>query len=150
MSTEKRLVIYTDGACSPNPGIGGYGVLFVTDLGDEFIGGGALQSTNNIMELTAVIRALECVDSDIPIDLHSDSTYVVNGFNEWLPGWLRRNWDQVKNVDLWKRAVALAKGRDLRLYHVRAHRENGTHHERQNCRVDRIAVRCRQDLARKV
>lgn len=146
-SQPHRLLVYTDGACSPNPGVGGWAVLFLTDCGDVFIGGGERASTNNIMELTAAIRALECIDSDIPVDLHSDSTYVVKGVNEWLAGWQRRQWKDVANTALWQRLAALLPGRDVRFFHVRAHREHGNEHERRNCQCDHLAVRFRKFIS---
>jgi ribonuclease HI len=102
------VVIYTDGACSGNPGPGGWGaVMFYGDRRKE-ICGGELATTNNRMELMAAIRALESLTRPCKVELHTDSQYVQKGIHEWIHGWKKRGWltadkKPVKNDDLWKR-----------------------------------------------
>jgi ribonuclease HI len=115
-----ELTAYTDGACSGNPGPGGWGVLLVAREGDRVLrertlAGGEALTTNNRMELTAAIAALEALERPARITLVTDSAYVKNGITEWLDGWKRRGWrvadgKPVKNVDLWQRLDA-ARGR---------------------------------------
>jgi ribonuclease HI len=103
-----QVVIHTDGACSGNPGPGGWGaVLHYADKEKE-LWGGELQTTNNRMELMAAIQALEALNRPCRVELHTDSQYVMKGISEWIHGWKRRGWltadkKPVKNDDLWKR-----------------------------------------------
>lgn len=99
--------IYTDGACKGNPGPGGWGVLLKSGATVKELHGGELQTTNNRMELLAVIRALESLKRPCHVTLHLDSQYVLKGITEWLPGWKAKGWrtaarQPVKNVDLWQ------------------------------------------------
>jgi len=109
----EKIVIYTDGGCRGNPGIGGWGVWLRYKDHDKKLKGSELNTTNNKMELTASIRALEVLkSSDITVDLYTDSKYVIQGINEWIDGWKAKGWKTankkpVKNVDLWKRLDAL-------------------------------------------
>ena len=104
----EKIVIYTDGGCRGNPGIGGWGVWLRYKDHDKKLKGSELNTTNNKMELTASIRALESIkSSDINVDLYTDSKYVIQGINDWIEGWKAKNWKTankkpVKNVDLWK------------------------------------------------
>jgi ribonuclease HI len=106
-----KVVIYTDGACSGNPGPGGWGaILFWGDRRKE-LSGGELSTTNNRMELMAAIQALEALNRPCDVELHTDSQYVQKGIHEWIHGWKRRGWltadkKPVKNDDLWKRLDA--------------------------------------------
>jgi ribonuclease HI len=108
-SAEKVVEIYTDGACSGNPGPGGWGVLLrYGDVEKELCGGEAGLTTNNRMELMAAIRALESLKWPVTVRLHTDSTYVRSGITKWLPNWKRNGWrtsdkQPVKNADLWQR-----------------------------------------------
>jgi ribonuclease HI len=102
-----RVEIYTDGACKGNPGPGGWGVLLKSDGSEKELFGGELGTTNNRMELTAVIRALQALKRPCQVVLHADSQYVLKGITEWLAGWKAKGWktaakQPVKNVDLWK------------------------------------------------
>jgi ribonuclease HI len=103
-----HVVIHTDGACSGNPGPGGWGaVLHYADKEKELCGGD-LQTTNNRMEMMAAIQALEALKKPCKVELHTDSTYVMKGISEWIHNWKRRGWltadkKPVKNDDLWKR-----------------------------------------------
>ncbi len=104
--------IYTDGACKGNPGPGGWGVLLKSASAQKELFGGELLTTNNRMELTAVIKALSALKRPCHVRLHVDSQYVLKGMTEWLPGWKARGWKTaakapVKNVDLWQQLDAL-------------------------------------------
>ena len=104
--------IYTDGACKGNPGPGGWGVLLKTGATIRELFGGELGTTNNRMELLAVIRALQALKRPCQVTLYLDSQYVLKGITEWLPGWKAKGWrtaskQPVKNVDLWKELDAL-------------------------------------------
>ena len=109
--TMSKVVIYTDGACSGNPGPGGWGaILFYGDKRRE-LKGGERNTTNNRMELMAAIQALEALTRPCKVELHTDSQYVQKGIHEWIHGWKRRGWltadkKPVKNDDLWKRLDA--------------------------------------------
>ena len=110
MSTP--LLIYTDGACKGNPGIGGWGVLMCYGAHRKTLSGAEAMTTNNRMELTAAIEALRAVKRACPIVLTTDSSYVKNGITQWLAGWKRNGWKTadkkaVKNVDLWQALDAL-------------------------------------------
>lgn len=136
-----HVEIFTDGACSGNPGPGGWAYLIRDDAGREIEGsGGAPQTTNNKMEMLAAIEAMESLDGPHDVDLYSDSQYVVNGLKTWLDGWKRKGWKRagnqpVKNVDLWKRLDALRSHHNLTPIWVRGHNDHA-----ENERVDRLAV----------
>lgn len=103
---SKNIEIYTDGACRGNPGPGGWGVLIVAGERQKTLHGGEPETTNNRMELTAAIEALNALKSQQNVVLHTDSKYVMDGINEWMPNWKRRGWrtaskKPVKNQDLW-------------------------------------------------
>ncbi len=108
MTDEGKAVdIYTDGACKGNPGPGGWGALLVYDGREKELFGGERETTNNRMELTAVIRALETLTRPCRVRLHTDSKYVQQGISEWIHGWKRNGWrtsnkQPVKNADLWR------------------------------------------------
>ena len=111
-----QVVIYTDGACKGNPGPGGWGVLLRSADGSEKeLFGGELDTTNNRMEMTAVIEALMALKRPCEVTLHLDSQYVLKGITEWLSGWKAKGWrtaakQPVKNVDLWQKLDALVAG----------------------------------------
>jgi ribonuclease HI len=121
-----RVEIYTDGACKGNPGVGGWGVLLkVGDVEKELFGGEA-RTTNNRMELMAVIQALAALKRPSRVRLHTDSQYVHKGISEWIVSWKRRGWktadkQPVKNVDLWQQLDALASQHDIQWVWVRGH-----------------------------
>jgi ribonuclease HI len=107
--------IYTDGACKGNPGPGGWGALLQSSDARKELCGGELDTTNNRMEMLAVIEALSALKRPCRVTLHVDSQYVLKGMTEWLPGWKARGWKTaakapVKNVDLWQRLDALVNG----------------------------------------
>ena len=102
------VVIYTDGACSGNPGPGGWGAILISGGHRRDILGGELATTNNRMELMAAIQALEALNKPCKVELHTDSQYVMKGISEWIHGWKKRGWltadkKPVKNDDLWRR-----------------------------------------------
>ncbi|HET9114210.1 MAG TPA: ribonuclease HI [Burkholderiales bacterium] len=118
--------IYTDGACKGNPGVGGWGALLVSGTHRKEIFGGEAMTTNNRMELLAVIAALESLKVRSRVLLHADSQYVLKGIAEWLPNWKKRGWrtssnGPVKNVDLWQRLDALAALHDMQWIWVKGH-----------------------------
>ncbi|HKP77770.1 MAG TPA: ribonuclease HI, partial [Phenylobacterium sp.] len=102
------VVIYTDGACSGNPGPGGWGAILMHGASVKELSGGELQTTNNRMELMGAIQALEALTKPCEVELHTDSQYVMKGISEWIHAWKRRGWKTadgkpVKNDDLWRR-----------------------------------------------
>jgi len=133
--------IYTDGACRGNPGPGGWGVLLKSGDREKELFGGESATTNNRMELMAVIQALQALKRPCEVTLHVDSQYVLKGITEWLPGWKRKGWrtaagQPVKNVDLWQQLEKLVKegGHALDWRWVRGH--NG---DPGNERADQLA-----------
>ena len=125
MSTTK-LEIWTDGACKQNHGVGGWGALLVWGEHRLEIYGGERLTTNNQMELTAVISALSALKRPCPIILHTDSSYVKNGITQWVHGWKRNGWrtadkKPVKNVELWQRLDALASRFEIEWRWVKGH-----------------------------
>lgn len=133
------LEIYTDGACRGNPGPGGWAALLSTGDHERELSGAEVLTTNNRMELTAVIRALEALKRPVRARLYTDSEYVRRGISEWLPGWKARGWrtagkKPVKNQDLWERLDALAAGHSIEWHWVPGHAGVPG-----NERVDRLA-----------
>jgi len=121
--------IYADGACKGNPGPGGWGAWLKYNGNEKSICGGEANSTNNRMELTAVIRALELLKRPSKVKLYTDSSYVQKGMTEWLAGWKARDWrtadkKPVKNDDLWRMLDVLAKGHQIEWIWVRGHNGN--------------------------
>jgi len=122
----KDIVIYTDGACSGNPGPGGWGALLSWKGYEKEIFGGELESTNNRMELMATIQALEILKRTGSIALYTDSTYVRDGITKWIHAWKQNGWrtaakKPVKNKDLWKRLEAALMGHNVEWYWVKGH-----------------------------
>ena len=158
---EAEIVIFTDGACSGNPGPGGWGVVLKHPATKRIktLSGGDPNTTNNRMELTAAIEALQAVDASRRRRIHlvSDSEYVIRGLREWIVGWIASDWRRgkgkgggpLKNVDLWKQLYELTLRHDLSYEHVAAH---SGHPENEEC--DRLAaaeiklIRERQKLER--
>ena len=126
----EKIVIYTDGGCRGNPGIGGWGVWLRYKDHDKKLKGSALNTTNNQMELTASIKALQNLKStDITIDLYTDSNYVIQGINEWIDAWKVKDWKTankkpVKNVDLWKQLDTLNQKFSVNWYWVKGHSDD--------------------------
>ena len=131
MKTQPSLFAYTDGACSGNPGPGGWGVLLIAKNGDTEVkrrelSGGAPDTTNNRMELMAAIAALETLERATPITIVTDSKYVKNGLTEWIHGWKRNGWrtagkKPVKNAELWRRLDEAASRHDVNWEWIRGH-----------------------------
>jgi ribonuclease HI len=124
--TADIIYIYSDGACKGNPGVGGWGALLVMGGHRKEICGGERDTTNNRMEMTAVIRALEALKRPSTVEVHTDSQYVQKGISEWMPGWKRRNWrtadgKPVKNQDLWLQLDALSQLHRIEWKWVRGH-----------------------------
>jgi len=114
-TTAQHVVIYTDGACKGNPGPGGWGALMTTSDSVKELFGGELSTTNNRMEMTAVIEALAALKRPCRVTLYVDSQYVLKGMTEWIKGWKARGWrtaakEPVKNVDLWQKLDLLVSG----------------------------------------
>jgi len=121
--------IYTDGACKGNPGVGGWGALLGWNGRTRELCGGEAHTTNNRMEMTAVIRALEALTRKSRVRLHTDSKYVQQGINEWIHSWKKRGWrtadrKPVKNEDLWRRLDQLAGEHEIEWLWVRGHDGN--------------------------
>jgi ribonuclease HI len=139
--SDKVVEIYADGACKGNPGPGGWGVLLRTGGVERELYGGEPATTNNRMELTAVIRGLEALKRRCAVRLYTDSQYVHKGISHWIHDWKRRSWrtadkKPVKNVDLWQRLDALAKEHDVEWHWVRGHAGHP-----ENERADALANR---------
>ena len=126
----KKVVIYTDGACSGNPGPGGWGSILIYDDIRKEISGGKKDTTNNIMEMTAVIEGLKLLKYPCKVKVYSDSAYVVNAFNQkWIQGWKKNGWknsskEAVKNRELWEKLDELTSIHDVRFIKVKGHSDN--------------------------
>jgi ribonuclease HI len=123
---KTTISIYTDGACSGNPGPGGWGAILKWAGHEKELKGGEAHTTNNRMELMAAIAALEALKRDCVVDLHTDSQYLRNGIMTWIHGWKRNGWrtadkKPVKNVDLWQRLDAAITRHDVRWHWVKGH-----------------------------
>ena len=124
--SDNVIDIYTDGACKGNPGVGGWGALLSGGGKSSELYGGETQTTNNRMEMTAVIRALETLGCRCSVRLHTDSKYVQLGISEWIHAWKKRGWKTadkkpVKNEDLWRRLDELAAQHDIEWLWVKGH-----------------------------
>ncbi|MCX7627011.1 MAG: ribonuclease HI [Methylophilaceae bacterium] len=140
MSNE-LIEIYADGACRGNPGPGGWGAWLRSGRHEKELFGGELQTTNNRMELTAVIRALECLKRPSRVRIFTDSQYVQKGISEWIKDWKARGWrtsnrEPVKNADLWQRLDALASQHEIEWVWVKGHAGHAG-----NVRADALANR---------
>lgn len=123
---EDRVDIWTDGACSGNPGPGGWGAVLVWRGQEREISGGESETTNNRMELMAAIEALQLLQRQTGVRLHTDSQYVMKGLTQWIHGWKRNGWmtksgSEVKNTDLWKRLDALCATYEVEWRWVKGH-----------------------------
>jgi ribonuclease HI len=126
----EKIVIYTDGGCRGNPGVGGWGAWLRYKDHDKKLKGSELDTTNNKMELTASIKALQALkSSDITIDLYTDSKYVIQGINDWIEGWKAKGWKTankkpVKNVELWKQLDDLNQEFSVNWHWVKGHSDD--------------------------
>ena len=141
LNNMDEVTIYTDGACSGNPGPGGWGAILMLGENRKEISGGSENTTNNIMELTAVIEALKILKRPCKVNIYSDSAYVVNAFlQKWIYGWMKKGWktaggDPVKNKELWQELYSLTKTHDVTFIKVKGHADNEF-----NNRCDEMAV----------
>jgi ribonuclease HI len=141
---EKPFVeIFTDGACSGNPGVGGYGVILRSGEREKELSGCETLTTNNRMELTAVIKALEALKKPCRVKVVTDSNYVVQGMTSWIYSWLKNNWlnnrkQEVVNKDLWEKLLKLSEGHEIVWEWVRGH---NAHTENERCdNLARLAI----------
>lgn len=131
-----RVEIFTDGACSGNPGVGGWGAILRYKTTEKELSGGELNTTNNRMELMAVIQALSALKFTCNISLYTDSKYVMSGITEWMDNWKKNGWhtankkQPVKNIDLWQQLDELVQKHEIRWVWVKGH--NG-HAENERC-----------------
>lgn len=136
----EEVTIYTDGACSGNPGPGGWGAILMYKDNKKEISGGKENTTNNVMELTAVIEALKLLKFPCKVNLYSDSAYVVNAFlQKWINNWQKNNWktadkQDVKNKELWQELLTLTKTHQVTFIKVKGHADN-----EYNNRCDELA-----------
>ncbi len=138
---ESAVEIYADGACRGNPGPGGWGAILRSGGREREIFGGEAQTTNNRMELTAVIEALSALTKPSKVRVYTDSQYVQKGISEWIHNWKRRGWltadkKPVKNVDLWRRLDEIAGGHEVEWHWVKGHAGHP-----ENERADALANR---------
>ncbi len=136
----KHVTIYTDGACSGNPGPGGWGAILQYGTAEKEMSGGEKQTTNNRMELLGVINALQALREPCIVDLYTDSQYICNAINRhWLEGWKKAGWKrkggELKNPDLWKTLDELLHTHKVSFHWVKGHADNEF-----NNRCDRLAV----------
>lgn len=144
----KKVILYTDGACSGNPGPGGYGAVLIYGGVEKEIFGGEKSTTNNKMEMMAVIKGLEALKEPCEVEVYSDSAYIVNAIEQgWIESWKKNGWRKadkkpVKNVDLWERLLELMDKHNVTFNKVKGHAD-----DEYNNRCDRIAVRERDKNA---
>ncbi|MFO7848039.1 MAG: ribonuclease HI [Balneolaceae bacterium] len=137
----KEVILYTDGACSGNPGPGGWGTLLIWNGKEKELSGGAPQTTNNRMEMQAIIEGLRALKEPCHVKVHSDSALIINTFQKnWIDGWKKRGWKKsnkkpVENQDLWKEMLKVMAPHKVDWIKVKGHSTNEL-----NNRVDRIAV----------
>ncbi len=136
----EKVTIYTDGACSGNPGPGGWGAILMYGENKKEISGGKNDTTNNVMELTAALEALKLLKYACEVELYSDSAYLVNGFDKgWIYGWKKNNWktsskEPVKNKEIWEEIYDLTKFHKVKFIKVKGHSDN-----EYNNRCDELA-----------
>lgn len=139
ISSNKLIEIYTDGACSGNPGPGGWGAIILYNNDSSTLSGGEKLTTNNRMEITAIIKSLEMIEENSEIKIYTDSKYVINGITNWIKAWKENDWISsnkkvVKNVDLWKKLDLLVQKKIISWQWVKGHSGN-----KMNENVDKIA-----------
>jgi len=136
----KKVTIYTDGACSGNPGPGGWGAVLIYGDNEKHLNGGEADTTNNRMELMATIESLNSLKSSCKVELFTDSKYVMDGITKWVHGWIKNNWKNsqkkpVKNDDLWKKLLLAIEPHDINWNWVKGH--SG---DKYNDMADELAV----------
>jgi ribonuclease HI len=146
--------IFTDGACSGNPGVGGYGVILRSNKREKELSGCEPMTTNNRMELVAVIKALEALKKPCRVKIFTDSNYVVQGITAWVFRWLKNNWrntqkQEVSNRDLWERLINLTKLHDIEWEWIRGHEG---YPENERCdKLARLAIkRCKEKRVERI
>lgn len=132
---KNNVIIYTDGGCDPNPGVGGWAAVLIFDDHQQEFSGGEVDSTNNRMELTAAIMALESLPEPYEVELYTDSEYLKNGITQWIKNWVKKNWRGVKNPDLWQRLHDATQRHRITWRWVKGHAGN-----KFNERVDQMAM----------
>jgi ribonuclease HI len=145
MKEEKKpfVEVFTDGACSGNPGVGGYGAILRSGEREKELSGCEPMTTNNRMELTAVLKALEALKKPCRVKVVTDSNYVVKGMTSWINTWLKNNWknsqkQDVVNRDLWEKLLRLSKGHEISWEWVKGHND---HAENERCdSLARLAI----------
>ena len=126
----EKVIIYTDGACSGNPGPGGWGAILMYKDTKKEISGGKKDTTNNVMELTAALEALKLLKFPCEVEVYSDSAYLVNGFNQgWIYGWQKNNWknsskEPVKNKEIWEEIYKMTQKHKVKFIKVKGHSDN--------------------------
>lgn len=154
MSALPKVTIYSDGGCSPNPGFGAWAVLLMFsrddgEITEKTLTGYDPETTNNQMELTAAIQALEALKVPCEVDFYTDSEYVKNGITQWLSGWIKNGWrtsgrQPVKNQDLWQRLQRATERHTIHWHWTRGHAGN-----KHNERVDALVNKTRNQARRK-
>ncbi len=147
MNNMEKVTIYTDGACSGNPGPGGWAAVLIYNKNRKEISGGKRDTTNNVMELIAVVEALKILKYPCEVDLHSDSAYIVNCFTQgWIYNWVKNNWktaskEPVKNKEIWEELYNLTKIHKVNFIKVKGHSDNEL-----NNRCDELARNAIKEL----
>jgi ribonuclease HI len=142
----KKIIIYTDGACSGNPGPGGWASIIKYKTIEKEIFGGEQDTTNNRMELLAAIKSLETLKEKCEVSLYTDSKYVKHGITEWILNWKKQDWKgankkPIKNMDLWKRLDEVSSKHQISWHWVKGHAD-----DIYNTRVDKLAVKAIKNL----
>ncbi|MES2215174.1 MAG: ribonuclease HI [Pseudomonadota bacterium] len=144
MSTDQKIIIYTDGACSGNPGPGGWGAYLVYKSHQKEIYGMEAHTTNNRMEIMAAIKALEALKQPCDVELYTDSVYLKNGITTWIHNWIKKDWrtgkSLVKNVDLWQTLYQYSNKHNIDWHWVKGHSTN-----KGNQAADRLATQGRDE-----
>lgn len=146
-----QVTIFTDGACSGNPGPGGWAAVLLYGAHRKELSGGAHTTTNNIMELTAAIQALRQLNKPCTVILYSDSQYLVRGMSEWIDGWIRRGWKRagghpVANHTLWQELHRLARRHPVAWRWIPAHHDDPAASHPENARCDELARQAIREL----
>ena len=139
LTSKKNIIIYTDGACIGNPGLGGWGAIIISQNNEKKISGGSELTTNNRMEMQAVVEALKCIETTSSITLYTDSKYIINGISSWIYRWKENNWTSsnkrpIKNIDLWKIIDSFTSKHNIEWKWVKGH--SGDYYNEE---VDKLA-----------
>ncbi|MSN96234.1 ribonuclease HI [Campylobacter sp. FMV-PI01] len=137
----KSICLFSDGSCLGNPGVGGWACILRYKENQKILVGGERNTTNNKMELTAVIMGLKSLKEPCDVEIYTDSSYVANSINLWLKGWIKKDFKNVKNVELWKEFLIVSKTHKIKAFWIKAH---AGHPENEEC--DRLAREFAQKL----